>query len=62
MNESDKERYLLNNQNFNGSKIIVKNFIPFEERINPKNLFISNLPNDMTQEELFAIFLKFGQC
>ena len=60
-NESYKAIKLLNNQNFNGSNIIVKQFIPLEERINPNNLFVGNLPYDMTQEELFEIFSKFGK-
>ena len=38
-NESYKAIKLLNNQNFNGSNIIVKQFIPIDERINPNNLF-----------------------
>ena len=60
-NESFKAIKLLNNQNFNGSNIIVKHFIPLDERINPNNLFVGNLPYDMTQEELFDIFSKFGK-
>ena len=60
-NESYKAIKLLNNQNFNGSNIIVKQFIPIDERINPNNLFVGNLPYDMTQEELFEIFSKFGK-
>ena len=61
LNESDKAIKLLNNQNFNNSKIKVKQYIPIEERINPSNLFIGNLPNDMNEEELFEIFSKFGK-
>ena len=61
LKESDKAIKLLNNQNFNNSKIKVKQYIPIEERINPTNLFIGNLPNDMNEEELFEIFSKFGK-
>ena len=39
-NESFKAIKLLNNQNFNGSNIIVKHFIPLDERINPSHTFV----------------------
>ena len=60
-NESDKAITLLNNQKMNGSNITVKHFTPKEEKINRNNLYISNLPNDFTEEELFEIFSKFGK-
>ena len=60
-NESVKAITLLNNQKMNGSNITVKHFIPKEEKINRNNLYISNLPNDFTEEELFEIFSKFGK-
>ncbi len=60
-NESDKAITLLNNQKMNGSNITVKHFTSKEEKINRNNLYILNLPNDITEEELFEIFSKFGK-